>query len=83
METNAAKSLENAPVVLRLLPTAAAQLEIGAMMQMGADRIMFATDYPFEEIPDACIWFDNLQISEPDKKKIARDTAIDLFKLDL
>ena len=30
------KSLENAPVVLRLLPTAAAQLEIGAMMQMGA-----------------------------------------------
>lgn len=56
---------------------------ICAMMQMGSDRIMFATDYPFEEIPDACVWFDNLQISETDKKKIARDTAIDLFKLDL
>lgn len=53
------------------------------MMQMGADRIMFATDYPFEEIPDACVWFDNLQISEGDKKKIARKTAIELFKLDL
>ena len=53
------------------------------MLQMGSDRIMFATDYPFEEIPDACVWFDNLQISETDKKKIARDTAIDLFKLDL
>lgn len=53
------------------------------MLQMGSDRIMFATDYPFEEIPDACIWFDNLQISEPDKKKIGRETAIELFKLDL
>lgn len=56
---------------------------ICTMMQMGADRIMFATDYPFEEISDACTWFDALQISEPDKQKIARDTAIDFFKLDL
>lgn len=53
------------------------------MMQMGTDRIMFATDYPFEEIPDACVWFDGLQIAEPDKKKIARDNAIKLFKLDV
>lgn len=53
------------------------------MMQMGSDRIMFATDYPFEEIPDACVWFDGLQIAENDKKKIARDNAIKLFKLDV
>ncbi|RDB60379.1 amidohydrolase [Gordonibacter sp. 28C] len=53
------------------------------MMQMGADRIMFATDYPFEEVSDACVWFDGLQISETDKKKIARDTANEFFKLGL
>lgn len=53
------------------------------MLQMGADRIMFATDYPFEEISDACVWFDNLQISETDKRKIARDTANEFFKLGL
>ena len=34
--TKAEKSLGKAPVVARLLPTAAAQLETGAMMQMGA-----------------------------------------------
>ena len=34
--TKAAKSLSKAPVAFRLLPTAAAQLEMGAMMQMGA-----------------------------------------------
>lgn len=53
------------------------------MLQMGADRIMFATDYPFEEISDACVWFDGLQISESDKKKIARGTANELFNLGL
>ena len=53
------------------------------MMEMGVDRIMFATDYPFEEVSDACVWFDGLQISEADKNKIARTTAIDFFKLDL
>ena len=53
------------------------------MLQMGADRIMFATDYPFEEISDACVWFDNLQISETDKRKIARETANGFFKLGL
>lgn len=34
--TKAPRSLSNAPVTARLEPTAAAQLEIGAMMQMGA-----------------------------------------------
>jgi 2,3-dihydroxybenzoate decarboxylase len=56
---------------------------ICTMLQMGSDRIMFATDYPFEEVPDACDWFDALQISDKDKLKIGRQTAIELFKLDL
>ena len=36
VETKAAKSLLKAPVLARLLPTAAAQLETGAMIQIGA-----------------------------------------------
>ncbi len=53
------------------------------MLQMGSDKIMFATDYPFEEVSDACDWFDALQISDIDKEKIGRKTAIELFKLDV
>ena len=36
VEMNAAKSLSKCPVACRLLPTAAAQEETGAMMQTGA-----------------------------------------------
>lgn len=56
---------------------------ICSMLEMGTDHIMFATDYPFEEIPEACEWFDSLQISEIDKRKIARDNANEFFKLGL
>ena len=51
------------------------------MLQMGADRILFSTDYPFEEVGDASLWFDGCQISETDRQKIGRQNAIDLFKL--
>jgi len=51
------------------------------IMQMGADRILFATDYPFEEVSEASVWFDACPISEADRKKIGRQNAIDLFGL--
>ena len=53
------------------------------MLQMGVDRILFATDYPFEDVSEACTWFDACPISETDRNKIGRLNAIDLFKLDL
>ena len=53
------------------------------LLQMGADRIMFSTDYPFEEVCDAAKWFDACQISETDRQKIGRQNAIDLYKLKL
>ena len=56
---------------------------ICTMLQMGADRILFSTDYPFEEVKDASNWFDVCSISENDRKKIGRQNAIDLFKLEL
>jgi 2,3-dihydroxybenzoate decarboxylase len=54
---------------------------IDAMLEIGADRIMFSTDWPFENIEDAAKWFDNASISEADRLKIGRTTALDLFKL--
>ena len=54
---------------------------VAALMEMGSDRIMFATDYPFESIPEAAEWFDGLEISENERLKIGRTNAIELFKL--
>ena len=56
---------------------------ICTMLQMGSDRILFSTDYPFEEVCDAANWFDSCAISETDRYKIGRQNAIDLFKLKL
>jgi 2,3-dihydroxybenzoate decarboxylase len=52
------------------------------MMNMGSDRILFSVDYPFEEVKDACEWFDVCPISEVDRYKIGRQNIINLFKFD-
>ena len=54
---------------------------LNAMMVMGSDRIMFSTDWPFENIDHAAIWFDAATISEADRIKIGRTNALKLFKL--
>jgi 2,3-dihydroxybenzoate decarboxylase len=59
------------------------QTLIDAMLEIGADRIMFSTDYPFEAVGDAADWFDAAPISERDRLKIGRRNAIRLFKLAL
>jgi predicted TIM-barrel fold metal-dependent hydrolase len=59
------------------------QTLIDAMMEIGADRILFSTDWPFENVDHACTWFDATSISEADRLKIGRTNAIDLFKLKL
>jgi predicted TIM-barrel fold metal-dependent hydrolase len=56
---------------------------IDAMLEMGADRVLFSTDWPFENIDHAADWFDAVPISEADRLKIGRTNAIRLFKLDL
>ena len=57
------------------------QTLIDAMMEIGADRVLFSTDWPFENVDHACNWFDAASISEADRLKIGRTNAIDLFKL--
>ena len=59
------------------------QALINAILEIGADRIMFSTDWPFENIDHAAIWFDYATISENDRLKIGRTNAAKLFKLDL
>jgi predicted TIM-barrel fold metal-dependent hydrolase len=53
------------------------------MTVVGADRIMFSTDWPFENVDHAAKWFDAAIISENDRIKIGRTNAIKLFKLPL
>jgi gamma-resorcylate decarboxylase len=55
---------------------------LDAMMVLGADRIMFSADWPFENIDHAARWFDSCPISENDRLKIGRTNAMRLFKLD-
>jgi len=57
------------------------QALIDAMLVLGADRIMFSADWPFENIDHAARWFDACPISEPDRKKIGGANARKLFKL--
>ena len=58
------------------------QTLIDAMLEIGADRILFSTDWPFENVDHAAHWFDRASISEPDRVKIGRLNARALFKLD-
>ena len=57
------------------------QALIDAVLEIGADRILFSTDWPFENIDHAADWFDDASISEADRLKIGRTNALSLFKL--
>jgi gamma-resorcylate decarboxylase len=59
------------------------QTLINAMLEVGADRILFSTDWPFENVNHASDWFDTAAISEADRLKIGRLNAAKLFKLQL
>ncbi|KAL2014457.1 hypothetical protein VTN00DRAFT_1982 [Thermoascus crustaceus] len=52
------------------------------MAEVGADRILFSIDYPFETFEDACDWFDHTEMSVTDQLKIGRENAKKLFKLE-
>ena len=56
---------------------------VDAIAELGADRILFSVDYPFEETRDAATWFDHADIPESDRLKIGRLNAASLFDLAL
>ena len=57
------------------------QTLIDAILEVGSDRILFSTDWPFENVDHAALWFDACTISEDDRRKIGRDNAVRLFRL--
>jgi predicted TIM-barrel fold metal-dependent hydrolase len=57
------------------------QALIGAMLTIGADRILFACDYPYEVMEPAGRWIERAAISEGDRKKIAAGNARRLFRI--
>jgi 2,3-dihydroxybenzoate decarboxylase len=56
---------------------------VNAAAEMGAERLMFSVDWPFEAVEEAAAWFDRAEIGEADRLKIGRSNAIELFKLRL
>jgi 2,3-dihydroxybenzoate decarboxylase len=58
------------------------QALINAVLTVGADRILFASDYPYEDMAPAARWIERAPISETDRKKIACGNARALLKLD-
>jgi 2,3-dihydroxybenzoate decarboxylase len=57
------------------------QTLIDAILEVGSDRILFSTDWPFENVDHAADWFDACPISEADRLKIGRTNAERLFRL--
>ena len=57
------------------------QTLIDAILELGADRILFSIDWPFENVDHASDWFNAASIAEADRRKIGRTNAQKLFKL--
>ena len=58
------------------------QTLLATMLVVGADRILFSVDYPFEKMSHAAAWFDGVDvIGEADWQKIAHGNAASLLKL--
>ena len=50
---------------------------ICAMGEIGAQSIMFSIDYPFESIPNGCVWWDeHVSINQHDLVNIGRNNAL-------
>ncbi len=57
------------------------QALICAVLTVGADRILFSVDYPYEMMEPAARWIERAPISENDRRKIAHGNARRLFGL--
>jgi predicted TIM-barrel fold metal-dependent hydrolase len=57
------------------------QALICALLMVGADRLLFAVDYPYERMDLGSEWLNRAPISENDRRKIAYGNAKTLFQL--
>lgn len=51
------------------------------MLEVGAERILYSVDYPFEDMALGAAWFDQSAISEADRSRIAHGNARQLFRM--
>jgi gamma-resorcylate decarboxylase len=51
------------------------------ILEVGADRVLYSVDYPYEDVVEAKDWFEHAAISDYDRTKIARTNAQRLFRL--
>jgi 2,3-dihydroxybenzoate decarboxylase len=58
------------------------QALINTILEMGADRILYSTDYPYESMVECEEWFSSVDISLEDQIKIGRLNTMKLFKLE-
>ncbi len=54
---------------------------LNVLLELGADHMMFAADYPYENSDEAAHFIENLPISNPDKEKVLHSVAEKLFKI--
>jgi 2,3-dihydroxybenzoate decarboxylase len=54
---------------------------MGAIMSLGTDRILFATDYPFDQGPGFLKVMESGILSEADLEKVYRGNALRMFRL--
>ncbi len=54
---------------------------LGVYLELGAEHMMFAADYPYENSREAAGFIDGIPISDSDKAKIQYSNAARLFKL--
>ncbi|MCI2417959.1 amidohydrolase family protein [Saccharopolyspora sp. K220] len=52
-----------------------------ARQVVGTDRILFSIDYPYEATAPAVEWIEKTPLTDTERRKIAHDNAVRLFKL--
>lgn len=51
-----------------------------AIETIGADRVLFSVDYPYETMEDAAQWFDTAPLNHNDARKIGHENAARIFR---
>jgi uncharacterized protein len=51
------------------------------ILQVGVDRIMFSTDYPYQSMAEGRAFLDRLPVSDADRERIAHSNAERLFRI--
>lgn len=51
-----------------------------ALQEIGSQSVMFSIDYPFESIPNGCVWYDEyIHLNGRDTVDVGRNNALDVF----